>query len=119
MSLDLRIGLNLMIQGWDGMPFVHDGFGRCVPYDAQRFAVPEPFKKYINQHGPHWNMYIKPWSLGSETTCSSFLRHYPLWSVVYEGLENTTDWTEQDHDMFKAALTWFVEKGGFYVHWLN
>jgi len=119
MSLDLRIGLDLMIQSYSGLPFVKSGSGLLVQFDVNRFAVPEPFWKYINQYGPHWQMYIKPWSPATSTDCKSFLAMYPLWSVVYEGLENETDWTEKDHDMFKAALSWFVEKGGFYVHWLS
>jgi hypothetical protein len=119
MSCNLSIGLKLNIDSATGVPFIQSDNGRHITFNINSLTVPTPFKKFISQTGPWFREYIKAYDTDWEFEASAkdFLQNYPIWTLVYEGLEDNYSWTEKDHDSFKNALTWFVEKGCFYLHW--
>lgn len=106
MGFDLYIGMKMNLNPDTGLP-----------YDlVNALPVPEVFRRFINQRGHHWHHYIKHFNADYEyeASASEFLEYYPTWSEV---TANADDWSESDHDMFKAALIWFKQKGCFYVSW--
>jgi len=119
MGFDLIIVQKLHFDKDSGLPFVYSKNGGRVSYEPDLFKIPQPFSRLVSQRGHHWHEYIKAYNKDweYETSVDDFLAHFPLWSVVYEGLEDDYSWTEKDHDLFKAALLWLSEKGGFYVSW--
>jgi hypothetical protein len=119
MGFDLIIVQKLYFDKTTGLPFTYGKDGACVPYNPESFKIPQPFKSLVSQRGPHWHEYIKAYDGGweYETSAEDFLANYPNWNMVFEGLEDDYSWTEQDHDMFRAALIWLSEKGSFYVNW--
>lgn len=108
MGFDLCIGMKLTLDPATGLP--------QHPVDA--LQVPDVFRKFIHQRGPHWHQYIKQFNSDYEyeTTAGEFLEYYPTWAEVAAASDDD-EWTESDHDMFKAALIWFRQKGYFYVSW--
>lgn len=119
MGFDLIIVQKLYFDKDSGLPYVYSKDGVRLNYDPVSFKIPQPFARLVSQRGPHWHMYIKAYDGGWEYEASAedFLANYPEWNIVFEGLEDDYSWTEKDHDLFKAALIWLSEKGGFYVNW--
>lgn len=114
MGFDLCIGMKMNLNPATGLPYVGGD-----PYDATSLQVPDVFRKFIHQRGDHWHQYIKQFNSDYEyeTTAAEFLEYYPKWRELSAQLGAEDDWSESDHDMFKAALIWFKQKGCFYVSW--
>lgn len=122
MGFDLCIGMKMNLNPETGLPYVGS-----VAYAAaaNTLVVPDVFRKFIHQRGPDelWKQYIKHFNADYEyeTPVSEFLEYYPAWSEILPVVSGTVpsedDWSESDHDMFKAALIWFRQKGCFYVSW--
>jgi hypothetical protein len=102
-----------------GCPYVIGKGGSKIMYEANKYVIPDTFRRLISRKGDHWSMYIKPYDEGweYEVSVDDFLLNYPSWHHVFEGLENTFMWTKHDHDIFRATLMWLSEKGGYYVNW--
>ena len=115
MGFDLCIGMKLTLNAATGLPYE----------DVGALTVPDVFRQFIHQHGSRnlWKQYIKHFNADYEyeTPVSEFLEYYPMWSEIVPVMSGTVpsddDWSESDHDMFKAALIWFKQKGCFYVSW--
>ena len=127
MGLEIHIELHVQISESTGLPSVwlkeDDDFFSLVPFDPEDYIVPAEFRRFLNQKGKLFNIYIESFIFENsipEVDCSAFLTYFPSW----EDVQNSSDyedcekfWTEKDHNEFKQAMEWFESKGSFYVTW--
>ena len=113
MGFDLFIQISLPVNPTTGAPSVWLANGTYGPFVPDDYTVPEMFRQFLWQRGPHWHKYIERFDDSFDCTAGEFLHNYPEWS----DLEGWDWWTEADHDSFKAALSWFSEKGCFRLSW--
>ena len=113
MGFDLMIMIDMEIDEKTGLPFVYyvnEGFLDKKPYDPVEFQIPQQYRKYIVQRGYHFHDYIKRFSPDCfKCTVRDFLDLYPEWTDIKED----SCWSEEDHNDFKDALTWMVNKSPY------
>ena len=115
MGFDIYIRINMMLDKHTGLPVVWSrDANRLVPYEPSKWMVPEEHRRWIEQRGSHFHMYIT----GDPHICvEQFLEAYPCWEMIEGNLNEDDVWCEQDHHAFRSALEWFRSKGGFSVDW--
>ena len=117
----MTIHLNLGIDPDTGSAYIWDknGFGR-KPFVQGEHVVPERFRKYLVQRGPHFHSYIQRFACDvSLVETERFLDGYPTWGSVVGDIEQDY-WNESDHDGFLEALKWFscgANAGIFSISW--
>jgi len=121
MGFDLSINLNLGLDLKTGLPYVWGKDYEHIPYVPSEFEVPEKYRKWIEQRGHHFHIYIKKFDAHGHTVyAEQFLCEYPSWLTVKKEIGDNCEyeyWTEEDHNSFKEALEWFTSKNNFVVDW--
>jgi hypothetical protein len=98
MGFDLNIVMVLMLDEKTGLPITQ-----------ALYAVPEKFRRFINQKGSWFSNYVERFE-GQIISVRAFLEEYPHYS-------EEESWSLQDHEQFKEALEWFAETDVFNVVW--
>lgn len=123
MGFDLVVNLNLPIDATTGEAFVYDfkNPGGKRPFVPSEYTVPEKYRAYLVQRGPHFHSYIKPFGeMCNQTSAELFLHYYPDWRQVKKDIGDDAEineWSKGDHDGFKNALKWMASKGVFGLSW--
>ena len=116
MGFDLYIRIEMEIDEKTGLPlvyYINEGFLDKKPYNPAEFQIPKEYRKYIEQSGHHLYNYIKGFSPDCvKCAVRDFLDLYPEWIDIKEDLYQF-EWSEQDHDEFKDALKWMVNKSPY------
>ena len=121
MGFDLSITLNLHIDPKTGLPYVWGKNYEKIPYVQSEFEVPEKYRRWVQERGHHFHIYIKKFDeYGHTVDVEQFLYEYPSWLTVKKELGDNWEyeyWTEEEHNSFKEALEWFTSKNNFVVDW--
>lgn len=121
MGFDLYVILNNFIDPETGSAHVWDystGSMQKKPFMNLEYVIPENYRAYLQQRGPQFHSYIKPFGEScSQCSAELFLHYYPKWTVVKKEIGNTSEWTKTDHDGFKKALEWLVSKNIYGLTW--
>jgi hypothetical protein len=121
MGFDLVVNLNLPIDATTGEACVYDfkNPGGKRPFVPSEYTVPEKYRVYLVQRGPHFHSYIKPFGeMCNQTSAELFLHYYPDWRQVKKDMgDEDYEWSKGDHDGFKNALKWMASKGVFGLSW--
>jgi len=121
MGFDLSINLNLGLDLKTGLPYVWGKDYEKIAYVPSEFEVPEKYRRWVQERGHHFHIYIKKFDKHGHTVyAEQFLYEYPSWLTVKKELGDKWEyeyWTEKDHDDFKEALQWFSSKNNFVVDW--
>jgi hypothetical protein len=116
MGFDLTIRIDMELDEKTGLPFVYyvnEGFLDKKPYNPIEFQIPQEYRKYIEQRGHHFHEYIKRFSPDCmKASVRDFLDVYPDWSTIKESIYDF-EWSEKDHEEFKDALKWMVDKSPY------
>ena len=111
MGFDLSIQLHLCMCPQSGIPFAWDTYLGKTYVNLSDYVVPPEFRKWVQARGRHFHSYIL-WCDESTSSCDVglFLENFPEWKDV-------DNWTEKDHNEFKAALEYFARYPGYVVSW--
>lgn len=113
MGFDFLIQLVLHICPETGKPFVYSGLKR--DFSIPELNIPKEHRRFIQQRGSIFHAYTYTFNEENIYTVDIYrlLEEFPEWTTVkesawYGGWED--DWTEEDHNDFKEALTWFKQQ---------
>ena len=121
MGFDIHVTLTLLMCEETGKPFYYGVNGKV--YGLPSVEVPPHLIQYLVGRGHHFYSYTKVLEiedLGFNVSAGTFLRYYPTWEDVTgdEEYSEDNDWTEDDHNNFKALLEWCENSGYcFNVMW--
>lgn len=118
MGFDFFIQLILQVCPETGKPFYYNSSpekGMYKEYTLPELNIPEKHRRFLQGRGSIFHVYTHTFNEENIYTVDidRFLEVFPEWEEVidsswYEGWED--EWTEQDHDDFKEALTWFSKQ---------
>jgi hypothetical protein len=125
MGFDLMIEARFRVNKEDGTFFVYgvqDGYiATHHRINPSEYVVPKEHREWTATRGHIFHAYIQEISDDEfEADARYFLEKFPTWEQVtdhyiYDAVES--DWSEEKHNQFKAAIEWFASKPGFSVSW--
>ncbi len=114
MGFDISINCELHICRATGKLFYYgkkeSTWGRI--YDPPDIVVPKEYRCYLEQRGRVFHAYTDHFNSNDvfNVDVSTFLEQYPEWKEVAVWMEenswSTDDWSEEEHNGFKATLEW-------------
>ena len=117
MGFDLLVILNTPIDPETGFAYAFVD-GKKVPFMSRNYKVPEWARPYLEQRGPWFHSYIKPFGTGcNQCSADVFLHYYPKWNHVKKENGPNVTWTKEDHDGFRRALEWLSSKNVYGLMW--
>lgn len=120
MGFDFNIHMELYMCGHSGKPYYYsrDSFEKI--YTIPIIIVPEPHRRFCSGRGHLFGLYIQPFTNTYSCSVNTFLDHFPLWEEIVNdtGFHQWADWTEDDHNAFRAAIVWFTKQDvEFTINW--
>ena len=126
MGFDINLSLDLQMCEKTGRPYVYGrNLERVYDIVLTDYVIPAELRRYATGRGPIFYVYTKYFNERDTYTASTdmFLEEFPSWIEV-EGSEeydeySPSDWSEEDHDNFKALLEWCSKHWGssFRLSW--
>lgn len=126
MGFDFYIQLVLHMDPTSGKPFFYDTKEDGLTFRNYQLAsieIPEEHREFLQGRGSIFHAYTREFSYNDifSVKIDELLDEFPDWDEVLESDdcdENRETWTEENHNRFKAALTWFSEqKQSFQATW--
>lgn len=126
MGFDIYIKLVLHLCRENGKPFFYDrkeDGDFFKNYEIPDLEIPKQHRRFLQERGRIFHAYTGAFEYNDLYTIDveEFLDQFPEWEEVKDSDyydENDETWTEEDHDQFKEALTWFSkQKLCFEVSW--
>jgi hypothetical protein len=113
MGFDFSIELCLRLCATTGKPYTYGPSFR-KNYELPTVEVPEKHRRFLQLRGSIFHAYTEFYNENDiyQVPVDGLLDAFPSWETVkesswYEDYEEE-DWSEADHNAFKAALEWFV-----------
>jgi hypothetical protein len=83
-------------------------------------VIPEMYRAYANLRGRIYEIYARLVTDDESTSITNFVDKFPDWSDIKDCNESNESWTEEDHDKFHAALSWFSAQETCYtISWTD
>lgn len=102
-----------------GKPFIFQCSNEeCKKRYIEEFVVPEEHRRFAFLCGRLYHLYTREVSSEDSYSCSiqELLDFFPNWEDLKdENLVETWGWTEEDHNAFQSALTWFAQEGDIFI----
>lgn len=128
MGFDINVSLDLQMCADTGRPYVWGPkFEKIYDINLANYTIPEELRRYAVGRGSIFYVYTKHFNEQDtyNVTTDMFLDEYPSWNTVMESdvYKNyyyyDNDWTEENHNGFKALLEWCARNNGasFRVSW--
>ena len=126
MGFDFNITLTLQLCPETGKPFYYTSSaekGFYKEYTLPELNIPEAHKRFVQQRGPIFHVYTGMFSFNDIFTVDiqKLLDEFPDWEEVLSSDyydENDDGWSEEDHNEFREALTWFNQQNvSFQASW--
>lgn len=115
----MTIQLHLQICPATGKPYVWgNATGARIYIDISTYVLPERFRKWCQARGRQFHAYIESFDTTNDSMDPvSFLHSFPSWEHVRASLGDDNEWTEDDHNEFKAAVEYMAERPGYMLVW--
>jgi hypothetical protein len=126
MGFDISISLDLQMCEKTGRPYAWGpNLERIYDIVLADFIIPAELRQYARGRGSIFYVYTNYFNERDMCTASTdmFQEEFPSWTDVEESKEykdySPSDWSEEDHDNFKALLEWCSKHWGasFRVSW--
>ncbi len=124
MGFDIAVRLQISMCPETGQPFVYwpktDGLVKRYDIPLVDYKIPEEFCKYATGRGQIFYAYTDYYNKNNVTDVDvyDFVANYPSWETVTQNANYLPeDWSETDHNGFKALLDWCVGTSDFRINW--
>ena len=111
MGFDISVILKIGLHPETGVPFVWSNeTPDRLPFNPADFVVPAEHRHVLRGRGPIFHAYTERFNREDryEVGAAEFLEDFPTWEEVKNHDRYYDEWTEDDHNKFKAAIEWFA-----------
>jgi hypothetical protein len=121
MGFDFNIQVCFSLCTVTGKPYFWKKEKLEKDYNLPTIVVPEEHRRFLQLRGRFLHIYTD--ILNENNTFSAdidtLLDNFPTWEDIendscYSEYANHCEWTEEDHNNFKAALEWFQSQPYYY-----